>query len=30
MEGIRRQYSEEFKKDAIEHSLTLEKTVTEK
>lgn len=29
MEGIRRQYSEEFKKDAVGHSLTLEKTVAE-
>jgi len=29
MEGIRRQYSEEFKKDAVNHSLTSEKTVEE-
>ena len=29
MEGIRRQYSEEFKKDAVGHSLTSEKTVIE-
>jgi len=29
MEGIRRQYSEGFKKDAVEHSLTSEKTVAE-
>ncbi len=29
MEGIRRQYSEEFKKDAVSHSLTSEKTVEE-
>jgi transposase len=29
MEGNRRQYSEEFKKDAVEHSLTSEKTVVE-
>ncbi len=29
MEGIRRQYSEEFKKDAVGHSLTSEKTVAE-
>ena len=29
MEGNRRQYSEEFKKDAIGHSLTSEKTVEE-
>jgi len=29
MEGIRRQYSEEFKKDAVQHSLTLEKTVVD-
>ena len=29
MEGIRRQYSEEFKKDAVGHSLTSEKTVEE-
>ena len=29
MEGIRRQYSEEFKKDAVGHSLTSEKTVVE-
>ena len=27
MEGNRRQYSEEFKKDAVGHSLTSEKTV---
>ena len=27
MEEIRRQYSEEFKKDAVGHSLTSEKTV---
>ena len=29
MEGIRRHYSEEFKKDAVSHSLTSEKTVEE-
>ena len=29
MEEIRRQYSEEFKKDAVSHSLTSEKTVEE-
>ena len=29
MEGTRRQYSEEFKKDAVGHSLTSEKTVEE-
>ena len=29
MERIRRQYSEEFKKDAVGHSLTSEKTVVE-
>ena len=29
MEGKRRAYSEEFKKDAVVHSLTAEKTVTE-
>ena len=29
MEGNRRNYSEEFKKDAVGHSLTLEKTVAE-
>ena len=29
MEGIRRQYSEEFKKEAVGHSLTSEKTVVE-
>ena len=29
MEGNRRQYSEEFKKDAVGHSLTSEKTVAE-
>ena len=29
MEGIRRQYSKEFKKDAVSHSLTSEKTVEE-
>ena len=29
MEGNRRQYSEEFKKDAVRHSLTSEKTVAE-
>ena len=29
MEEIRRQYSEEFKKDAVGHSLTVEKTVIE-
>ena len=29
MEGIRRQYSEEFKEDAVGHSLTSEKTVVE-
>ena len=29
MEGIRRQYSEEFKKDAVGHGLTSEKTVEE-
>jgi transposase len=29
MEGNRRQYSEEFKKDAVGHSLTSEKTVEE-
>ena len=29
MEGIRRQYSEEFKKDAVGHSLKSEKTVVE-
>ena len=29
MEGIRRQYSKEFKKDAVGHSLTSEKTVAE-
>ena len=29
MEGNRRQYSEEFKKDAVTHSLTSEKTVAE-
>jgi transposase len=29
MEGNRRQYSEEFKKDAVGHSLTSEKTVVE-
>ena len=29
MEGNRRQYSEEFKKDAVWHSLTSEKTVVE-
>ena len=29
MEGIRRQYSGEFKKDAVGHSLTSEKTVAE-
>ena len=29
MEGNRKQYSEEFKKEAVEHSLTLEKTVEE-
>ena len=27
MEGNRRNYSEEFKKDAVQHSLTSEKTV---
>jgi len=29
MEGNRRRYSEEFKKDAVGHSLTSEKTVVE-
>ena len=29
MEGNRRQYSEEFKKEAVGHSLTSEKTVVE-
>ena len=29
MEEIRRQYSEEFKKDTVRHSLTSEKTVEE-
>jgi transposase len=29
MEGNRRQYSEEFKKDTVGHSLTSEKTVAE-
>ena len=29
MEGNRRQYSEEFKKDAVRHSLTSKKTVVE-
>jgi transposase len=29
MEGNRRTYSEEFKNDAVEHSLTSEKTVAE-
>ena len=29
MEGNRRTYSEEFKKDAVQHSLTSEKTVVE-
>ena len=29
MEGSRRTYSEEFKKDAVEHSLTSEKAVIE-
>jgi transposase len=29
MEGNRRQYSEEFKKDAVGHSLTSEKTMAE-
>ena len=29
MEGNRRNYSEEFKKDAVQHSLTSEKTVVE-
>ncbi len=29
MEGIRRTYSEEFKKDAVEHSLTSEKAMIE-
>jgi len=29
MEGIRRTYSEEFKKDAVGHSMTSEKTVIE-
>jgi transposase len=29
MEGIRRTYSEEFKKDAVGHSLTSEKAVAE-
>jgi transposase len=29
MEGNRKQYSEEFKKDAVGHSLTSEKTVAE-
>ena len=29
METNRRQYSEEFKKDAVEHSLTSEKAVIE-
>jgi len=29
MEGIRGQYSEEFKKDTVGHSLTPEKTVVE-
>ena len=29
MEGNQRQYSEEFKKDAVGHSLTSEKTVAE-
>jgi len=29
MEGTRRQYSEEFKKDAVSHSLISEKTVEE-
>ncbi len=29
MEGNRRQYSEEFKKDAVGYSLTSEKTVAE-
>jgi len=29
MEGNRRQYSEEFKKDTVGHSLTSEKTVVE-
>ena len=29
MEGNRKQYSEEFKKDAVGHSLTSEKTVVE-
>ena len=29
MEGIRRQYSEGFKKEAVGHSLTSEKTVVE-
>jgi transposase len=29
MEGNRRNYSEEFKRDAVGHSLTSEKTVAE-
>jgi len=29
MEGNRRNYSEEFKKDAVQHRLTSEKTVVE-
>ena len=29
MEGIRRTYSEEFKKDAVGHSLTSEKAAAE-
>ena len=29
MEGNRRQYSEEFKKDAVGHSMTSEETVIE-
>ena len=29
MEGIRRQYNEEFKRDAVVHSLTSEKAVAE-
>ena len=29
MEGNRRQYSEEFKRDVVGHSLTSEKTVAE-
>ena len=29
MEGNRRNYSEEFKKDAVQHSLTSEKTLVE-